>query len=244
LNFCRIYIKQFIGILFILIIFVQCETQVERRTIDTGSPLTILAPKYETLPEKIEWYFGSRPDKSKIGLDISFESVRFTPDYNGHYDIVAELFNNNDELIYYKVFQYNAIGQNIFEEEQFKENHENNKEIISNTLIIDSLNLRSQIDSNKIKKIIESDIDIDLNDKLRYTIQVFSFPDEQQAIAKKELLNSFGFESYIISFIHPKFKVEWFRVRVGKFIEFSKADSISHLIKQKLNIDTWIDRSK
>ena len=232
--------------------FSQCEKPVERRTIDTGSPLTILTPKHETPPETIEWYYAVRPPKSNIGLELTFESARFTPDYPGDYDIVAELYNDKNEIYHFKVFQYLAIGPPYIKEKTIDEIVESLDDESTDSILIDSLKSITQIDST-IKKdnvdTVEVKNTLEITEKsmidvTQYTIQVFSLPDKQQVNSKIDLLNNAGFDSYILSFTHPKFNSTWYRVRVGKFKEYAKAESTATLIKQKLNIDTWIDRIK
>lgn len=232
--------------------FSQCEKPVERRTIDTGSPLTILTPKHETPPETIEWYYAVRPPKSNIGLELTFESARFTPDYPGDYDIVAELYNDKNEIFHFKVFQYLAIGPPYIKEKTIDEIVESLDDESTDSILIDSLKSITQIDST-IKKdnvdTVEVKNTLEITEKsmidvTQYTIQVFSLPDKQQANSKIDLLNNAGFDSYILSFTHPKFNSTWYRVRIGKFEDYAKADSTATRIKQNLNIDTWIDRIK
>ena len=232
--------------------FSQCEKSVERRTIDTGSPLTILAPKSETPHETIEWYYAVRPPKSKTALNTSFESARFAPDYPGDYDIVAELYDGNNELIHFNTFQYHAIGPTYLEDDKMDEIVKSIEEEKFDTTIVDTLIASIQLDSVIENEIVDTvyitELTKDLVEKKtilnepQYTIQVFSLPDEQQANAKKDLLTHSGFDSYIISFTHPKFNSTWYRVRVGQFVEYYSADSTAKLLEQKLNIDTWIDK--
>ena len=89
-----------------LLVIIQCEKPVGRRAIDTGSPLTILAPQSDSPIHFIEWYFGIKPLKSKSGLSVTFESVRFTPDYPGEYDVVVELFNDKNDVLEFR----NTLG--------------------------------------------------------------------------------------------------------------------------------------
>tara|TARA_S200000501_G_C20761582_1_gene716383 strand:- start:349 stop:1113 length:765 start_codon:yes stop_codon:yes gene_type:complete len=252
LIFCNNYIKQFFGITIVLLLFSKCEKSVKRWTIDTGSPLTILAPKFETNYEAIEWYYANRPLNSKTTLNTSFESARFTPDYPGDYDIIAELYDNKNQLIHFKIFKYHAIGLKYLQNDKMNEIVESIQIAISDSFYIDTLISSSHL------KMINEDINIntysfidsiqdEVEEKIiliepQFTIQVFSLPDKQQAKAKTDLLSQFGFESYILPFNHPKFNSTWYRVRVGKFQDFFNADSIAKLLEQELNISTWIDK--
>ena len=206
----------------------------------------------ETPHETIEWYYAVRPPKSKTALNTSFESARFTPDYPGDYDIVAELYDGNNELIHFNTFQYHAIGPTFLEDDAMDEIVKSIEEEKNDTALVDtliaSIQLDSVIEDENIDTVIvnESTQDETIEKPIlivpQYTIQVFSLPDEQQANAKKDLLNHSGFDSYILSFTHPKFNSTWYRVRVGQFVEYSSADSTAKLLEQKLNIDTWIDK--
>lgn len=250
-------IKYFIGFGIILLISIQCEKPIERRAIDTGSPLTILAPNSEIKPETIEWYYAIRPHKSQSKLNSSFESARFSPDYPGHYDIVAELYNLNDEILSYKVFKYNAIGPVLKSEENIhiKLNPDTINPLIETDSLVDNSGTL-EINTDTLLSTINSEYNdsflaiidtfkkqkIEIKEEPQYTIQVFSLPDENQANAKLKLLKNAGFDAYMLAFIHPKYNENWYRVRVGKFIEFSSADSIAEQINTKFNLSTWIDR--
>ena len=246
-------LKHFIGFGIILFISIQCEKPIERRAIDTGSPLTIIAPKSEKSPSSIEWYYAIRPHKSQSKLNSSFESARFSPDYPGHYDIVAELYNEQDEIFSYKIFKYNAIGP-VFKSEENKHiklNLDTIAQIIEADTIVEQLDILKintdsllaidKIDSTILKLDTISE-KIKLNTEFQYTIQVFSLPDKNQANAKLKLLKNAGFDTYMLVFIHPKYNENWYRVRVGKFTEYSSADYIAKKIDSQFNITTWIDR--
>ena len=71
---------------------------------------------------------------------------------------------------------------------------------------------------------------LESGDKIRFFFEEKANLDEENVKTNKQyIVNKIGHALHDLD---------------DKFIEFSKADSISHLIKQKLNIDTWIDRSK
>jgi len=232
----------------------QCEKKVERRVIDTGKPLTILSPKSDTPINSIEWYFGKKPFNSHTNLAISFQSVRFIPDYQGEYDIVAELYNEANKIIGVSIFKYNAIGSNYNNVNQNIEklviNTDSTKiDLINN--ILDTLSNFDTIlnDTNQIK--IKKDITVQTdsipknivnnNEKFNYTIQVYSFPNEIEANNKIQKLKTAGFDAYKIEFLHPKYNRIWYRVRVGKFIDFTSANVIAQKIDNHFNITTWID---
>lgn len=233
----------------------QCEKKVERRVIDTGKPLTILSPKSDTPISSIEWYFGKKPIKSSTNLAISFQSVRFIPDYQGEYDIVAELYNETNKIIGVNIFKYNAIGSNYknisLDKEKQIENIESTK-IDSVNEKLDTLSNLDTIlnDTNQIKikkdTIVYTDSNskntVNNNEKFNYTIQVYSFPDESEANKKIQKLKIAGFDAYKIEFLHPKYNKTWYRVRVGMFIDFTSANVIAKKIDNHFKINTWIDK--
>jgi hypothetical protein len=229
----------------------QCEKKVERRVIDTGKPLTILSPKSDIPINSIEWYFGKKPINSSKNLAISFQSVRFIPDYQGEYDIVAELFNEENELIGVNLFKYNAIGSNIDNFDLVNQITANDTAKIN--VSDDNFEKIIKLDSNIINP-THNEVEIDTNGKIeptkinnikegfKFTIQVYSFPKESQANNKIQKLKKAGFDAYKIEFLHPKYKKMWYRVRVGKFIDYTSANVIAKKIDTHFNISTWIDR--
>ena len=222
-----------------LLVIIQCEKPVERRAIDTGSPLTILAPQSDSPIHFIEWYFGIKPLNSKSGLSVTFESVRFTPDYPGEYDVVVELFNDKNDVLEFKVFKYIAVGPRY--EKELSTPIKHISEIDSNVL---DLNIDTRVDSNMLPQNNNDDSQQIVEQIPQYTIQVFSLPDEGKADAKLNKLKDEGYNAYKVEFIHPKYNATWYRIRVGEFVEFSYADSVAKKIDSRFNITTWIDRLK
>jgi hypothetical protein len=75
-----------------------------------------------------------------------------------------------------------------------------------------------------------------------YTIQVASYPEIENAQAtSKKLLDGFGIESYIQRvFIAEKDKV-FYRVRVGRFNDFKKANAYAEEMRNNTKFPVWVD---
>jgi hypothetical protein len=255
-------------ILLLLLLFTNsCDKKVERRSIGTGLKLTILKPVVEEPYERVEWYFQKRPIESKSKLDVKFDFVKFTPDCAGEYDIVSEFYNYEESLIFAKIHQYLAEGPTFYEEVSVIDSTkitdiDSSKNLTSNESFSDSIlekiikldsNIRNMdstdilivsLDSSKNENLLNTEPQLNKKSekKSRYTVQVFSLPDQNQAQFKMKMLESNGFESYIVPFLHPALNETWYRVRVGKYYDYEKANTISLKIKENLNIETWIDR--
>ena len=261
-------IKSSFFILSLLLFLINsCDKKVERRSIDTGLKLTILKPVVEESYERVEWYFQKRPIESKSKLDVKFDFVKFTPDYAGEYDIVSEFYNYEESLVFIKIHQYLAEGPTFYEEisendsikitdidssenlissESFSDSISEKRvkldSIVRNIDSADNLIVLSDSSRNEILLNTEPPFNKNLEKKPRYTVQVFSLPDQNQAQFKMKMLESNGFETYTVPFLHPTLNETWYRVRVGKYYDYEKANAISIKIKEILNIETWIDR--
>ena len=74
-----------------------------------------------------------------------------------------------------------------------------------------------------------------------YTIQIAAWPSMEQARMDQLRLIEEGFDAYIERHYRKEKDAVWYRVRLGKFPDKSKALDVQKQIESILGIKSWLD---
>ena len=83
-----------------------------------------------------------------------------------------------------------------------------------------------------------------IKSKTRYTIQVASWPNLDQAVKDKEKLISDGYDAYIEKYTNEEKNIVRWRVRIGNFEDKNLTSKIKKELSSKRGKDIWIDKIK
>ena len=169
-------------------------------------------------------YNWSKPIGTDGGVEyiIEHDKILVTAKTPGEYKIELLIENLSNKIVHKESFFLNAIpGTNKIETQSIKN---------SNDIDFESK------ENDAPKKIIKS--------KTRYTIQVASWPNLDQAVKDKEQLISDGYDAYIEKYTNEEKNILRWRVRIGNFEDKNLASKIKKELSNKRGKDIWIDKIK
>ena len=211
--------------LFLIFFTFSCNSEPIREEINVGETIKIEASKFPTTNNTYiyKWTKPSGPRGNNSIYKVEKNKMLFTPDVEGKYDIILLIESFDQTLLYEEVFIYNAIDIGLKNNLNESDNTKTNS--IEEDLLTDTT-LENPIKDIKISS---------------YTIQVASWPTMERAGKHQLELRNLGYDSYIEEF-HIKEKAQtWWRVRVGHFIDKTKAEEVKKQISNKTGIELWID---
>ena len=203
-----------VKILFTLFLLFSCNVEQKVQEIEVGKTIKIKPTNFHNVQEGLNylWEPPKCPEGSNPLVDIKNNKMLFTADKEGLYEISLTIEYNNDS-IYEETFLLQAIKSN---------STINNFNTIKN-------------DSKENSK-----VDI-VQDKKKYTIQVASWPNLEQARKDQISLRDNGYDAYTEQYYIKSKNQLWWRVRVGNFSD----EKIAHKVRNKLakfrGNDIWID---
>ena len=118
-----------------------------------------------------------------------------------------------------------------------------NKIVHTETFYLNAIpNKNPSNNTNKTKESKKKKNDVQKNQ--RYTIQVASWPNLNNAIEDKDNLISLGYDAYIEKYSNNEKNITRWRVRIGSFESKSLASEIKKELAKFRGKDIWIDKIK
>jgi len=212
-----------IKIFFIMLVIVSCQEKQIWQEIKVGKTIKIESNSFN-LENNNYIYNWSKPIGADGGVEyiIQHDKILITAKTPGEYKIELSIENLSNKIIHKESFFLNAIPETNKIETQS----------IKNPNDIDAASKKSDTP----KKIIKS--------KTRYTIQVASWPNLDQAVQDKEKLISDGYDAYIEKYTNEEKNIIRWRVRIGNFEDKNLASKIKKELSNKRGKDIWIDKIK
>ena len=206
-----------------MLVIVSCQEKKIWQEIEVGKTIKIESNSFN-LENNHYIYNWSKP----IGIDggveyiIEHDKILVTAKTPGEYKIELLIENLSNKIVHKESFFLNAIpGTNKIGTQSIKN---------SNDIVVESK------ENDAPKKIIKS--------KTRYTIQVASWPNLDQAVKDKEKLISDGYDAYIEKYTNEEKNIIRWRVRIGNFEDKYLAFKIKKELSNKRGKDIWIDKIK
>ena len=203
-----------------MLVIVSCQEKQIWQEIEIGKTIKIESNNFN-LENNNYIYNWSKP----IGIDggveylIQHDKILVTAKTPGEYKIELTIENLSNKIVHKESFFLNAIAKtDKIETQSIKKTSAENKKI------------------ETPKKVIKS--------KTRYTIQVASWPNLDQAVKDKEKLISDGYDAYIEKYTNEEKNILRWRVRIGNFEDQNLASKIKKELSNKRGKDIWIDKIK
>jgi len=214
-----------IKIFFIMLVIVSCQEKQIWQEIEIGKTIKIESNSFN-LENNNYIYNWSKPVGVDEGVEyiIQHDKILVTAKTPGEYKIELTIENLSNKIVHKESFFLNAIPEtNKIETQSIENPNDNDADAVRNS-------------ADTPKKIIKN--------KTRYTIQVASWPNLDQAVKDKEELISDGYDAYIEKYINEEKNIIRWRVRIGNFEDQNLASKIKKELSNKRGKDIWIDKIK
>ena len=203
-----------------MLVIVSCQEKQIWQEIEVGKTIKIESSVFN-LENNNYIYNWSKPIGADGGVEyiIQHNKILVTAKTAGEYKIDLTIENLSNKVVHKESFFLNAIPGT----------DKTGTQSIKKTLPEDKKN---DIPEKTIKN------------KTRYTIQVASWPNLDQAVRDKEELISNGYDAYIEKYTNEEKKIARWRVRIGSFEDKNLASKIKKELSVKRGKDIWIDKIK
>jgi len=200
-------------ILFTLFFLFSCNVEQIAQEIEIGKTIKIKPTNFHNVQEGLNylWKPPICPEGSQPIIDIKNNKMLFTADKEGLYEISLTIEYNNDS---------------IYEE----------------TFLLKAIKSSSGINNlNTIKESNKTNIKPKNEDIKKYTIQVASWPNLEQARKDQISLRENGYDAYTEQYYIKSKNQLWWRVRVGNFSDKKIANKVKNKLAKFRGNDIWID---
>ena len=203
-----------------MLVIVSCQEKQFWQEIEIGKTVKIESNNFN-LENNNYIYNWSKP----IGIDggveyiIQHDKILVTAKTPGEYEIELIIENLSNKIVHKESFFLNAIGE------------------------VDKIETQSIINTTVENENIETPRE-EIKSKTRYTIQVASWPNLDQAVKDKDKLISDGYDAYIEKYEDEEKNIIRWRVRIGNFEDKNLASKIKKELSNKRGKDIWIDKIK
>ena len=200
-------------LLILVTFFISCKTEPIRQEIEVGKTIKIKPTNFHNVQKGLNYLWSPPrcPEGSQPIIDIKNNIMLLTADKEGRYEINLTIEYNND-LIYEEVFLLQAI---------------------KSSTTINNL--------NAIKENQKTNTNVKTEEKKKYTIQVASWPNLEQARKDQISLMENGYDAYTEQYYIKSKNQLWWRVRVGNFSDEKIANKVRNKLAKFRGKDIWID---
>tara|TARA_X000001036_G_C20636144_1_gene789164 strand:+ start:1027 stop:1644 length:618 start_codon:yes stop_codon:yes gene_type:complete len=201
-----------IKIIFSTFVILSCSEQQIWQEIESGKTIKVESQNFKLNNSANYIYKWSKPisdDNAKLNYKIENDKLLFTPISNGSYQIILEIENMAQEIVYEEKFFFNVINENI-QKKSSKKIIDNKKEIIINNTYTIQVASWTSIDKAKkdMNELIELGFDTYIEEYFdnkknvqRWRVRVGSFKSKNLAIEVKKKLSKFRGENPWIAYI-------------------------------------------
>ena len=191
-----------------------------------------------------KWTPPLGPNNKQIIFDLKNDMLIFSPEIEGDYQIHLSITDISDEVIAEEMFYYRAIVETV---EVAIAKIMPEEEILPPPSVVKKPNKKTTPKASKkkssksSKKTARQSKDRKKTENVNYTIQIAAWPSMEQARMDQLRLIEEGFDAYIERHYRKEKDAVWYRVRLGKFPDRSKALDVQKQIESILGIKSWLD---
>ena len=230
----------------ILIIFTACESSPDYQEVMINKTVKVYSQEYHNEAENytFKWEPPKGPSKKTISFDLKNDMLIFTPEVEGDYQIHLSITDISDEVIAEEMFYYRAIAETLevaITKIQSEEEIPPPPSVVKKPAQKTTLKVKKKKSSKSAKKTSIQSKDRKKTENVNYTIQIAAWPSMEQARMDQLRLIEEGFDAYIERHYRKEKDAVWYRVRLGKFPDKSKALDVQKQIESILGIKSWLD---
>jgi len=230
----------------ILIIFTACGSSPDYQEVMVNKAVKVYSQDYHQDAENytFKWEPPKGPSKNAISFDLKNDMLIFTPEVEGDYQIHLSITDISDEVIAEEMFYYRAIAETLevaITKIQSEEEIPPPPSVVKKPAQKTTLKVKKKKSSKSSKKTARQSKDRKKTENVNYTIQIAAWPSMEQARMDQLRLIEEGFDAYIERHYRKEKDAVWYRVRLGKFPDKSKALDVQKQIESILGIKSWLD---
>ena len=230
----------------ILIIFIACGSNPDYQEVMVNKTVKVYSQYYHQDAENytFKWEPPKGPSKKTISFDLKNDMLIFTPEVEGDYQIHLSITDISDEVIAEEMFYYRAIAETLevaITKIKSEEEIPPPPSVVKKPAQKTTLKVKKKKSSKSAKKTSIQSKDRKKTENVNYTIQIAAWPSMEQARMDQLRLIEEGFDAYIEHHYRKEKDAVWYRVRLGKFPDKSKALDVQKQIESILGIKSWLD---
>ena len=230
----------------ILIIFIACGSSPDYQEVMVNKTVKVYSQDYHQDAENytFKWEPPKGPSKKTISFDLKNDMLIFSPEVEGDYQIHLSITDISDEVIAEEMFYYRVIAETLevaITKIKSEEEIPPPPSVVKKPAQKTTPKVKKKKSSKSSKKTARQSKDRKKTENVNYTIQIAAWPSMEQARMDQLRLIEEGFDAYIERHYRKEKDAVWYRVRLGKFPDRSKALDVQKQIESILGIKSWLD---